>query len=166
MTYLKLWAVVHYFPEVYVMKPMTYRFDIKLEHLLHVGRDVGQQGVCAPVGTHVTHYNGPYGHWFEELQPGGALQSKTNIFWYNFEGKEKYHCLKYTKYLLLKLASLHFHLFDSSRFFGCPYRVLNVFPLHFRDTGVGGGCIRCYNHPKTKPDHSKNTWIHNVRHET
>ena len=38
----------------------THASDVELEHFLHVGGDVGEEGVGSPVGAHVGHHDGPH----------------------------------------------------------------------------------------------------------
>ena len=60
----------------------TYRLDVKLQHLLHVGRYLGQQHVGPVVTTHVSDDDGPHGAGREDRFPWcGTLE-----IMYTFQG--------------------------------------------------------------------------------
>ena len=58
----------------------TYRFDVKLEDLLHVGGNIGEEGVRSPVGACMGHDNCPHSSRGQDLSPRGPqlLQHKHN----------------------------------------------------------------------------------------
>ena len=60
----------------------TYRLDVKLEHLLHVGGYLGQQHVGPVVTTHVSDDNGPHGAGREDRLPWrGTLEIMYTFQW-------------------------------------------------------------------------------------
>ena len=60
----------------------TYRLDVKLQHLLHVGGYLGQQHVGPVVTTHVSDDDGPHGAGREDRFPWcGTLQIMYTFQW-------------------------------------------------------------------------------------
>ena len=54
-------------------------FDIKVENLLHVHGDAGEDGVAAPVVTYMGHHNGPHSRrCYDGAQWGSGALSHTH----------------------------------------------------------------------------------------
>ncbi len=61
----------------------TNRFDVKLEHLPHVGRYVGKQCVCPPVTQGVGDNDRPHSARREDRPPWGVSVLKTHTAMYS-----------------------------------------------------------------------------------
>ena len=100
----------------------TYRFDVEIKHLLHIGGHAGEHGVAAPVITGVGHHDRPHG-W--RRQYGPPRHRKLLLLTLN------YH------YLQLEMHSSGAHCFDV--FMWWTWAPLNRTPVHANVCQVHSG---------------------------